>query len=177
MTALHPLANAPDDMVEALLDRTFGEDRHRRTAYRVRAGSAVLDALSFAALDDAGYLVGSIQCWPVKLTAAPDDALAGNEFLMIMVGPVAVDPQHQNMGIGRAMMTAMLRAMSASAPLPLVLIGDPEYYGRHFAFTAKKTQSWSLPGPFERERLLARVIKGLELPEQAMLGPWLHPAG
>ncbi|MEM1131500.1 MAG: N-acetyltransferase [Pseudomonadota bacterium] len=172
MTALYPLAQVRPELVEALLDRVFGEDRHNRTAYKVRAGSTQLDALSFAALDNNEYLVGSIQCWPVKLSA--DN---GDEFPMIMVGPVAVDPEHQNMGIGRALMTAMLEAMSANAPLPLVMIGDPEYYGRHFAFSAKRTQQWELPGPFERERLLIKTIKGLKLPEVASLAPWLHGGG
>lgn len=169
MAALHPLSSVSQDLVEALLDRVFGEDRHNRTAYKIRQGTAHLDALSFAALDDDGFLVGSIECWPVKLSAEN-----GDEFPMIMVGPVAVDPQHQNIGIGRAMMTAMLESMSASAPLPMVMIGDPEYYGRHFAFSAKRTQQWALPGPFDRNRLLIKTIKGLALPDAATLGPWLH---
>ncbi|MEO1045212.1 MAG: N-acetyltransferase [Pseudomonadota bacterium] len=171
MTALHPLSAVPEDLVEALLDRVFGEDRHQRTAYKLREGARMLDALSFAALDDADYLVGSIQCWPVKLSADNQD-----EFPMIMIGPVAVDPQHQNAGIGRAMMTAVLESLSASAPLPLVMIGDPEYYGRHFGFSSKRTQGWQLPGPFERKRLLIKTIKGLKLPEIATLEPWLHGA-
>ena len=39
---------------------------------------------------------------------------------------------------------------------PLMLIGDPEYYGRFFGFTAARTGAWRLPGPFEQRRLLAR---------------------
>ena len=38
---------------------------------------------------------------------------------------------------------------------PLVLIGDPEYYGRHFGFIADATTNWELPGPFERRRGIA----------------------
>ena len=37
----------------------------------------------------------------------------------------------------------------------LMLIGDPEYYGRFFGFTAERTGGWRLPGPFEPRRLLA----------------------
>ena len=54
-------------MVEELLDRAFGPDRHARTAYRIRAGMQCLDALSFAALDADEMLVGTIQCWPIAL--------------------------------------------------------------------------------------------------------------
>jgi len=51
-----------------------------------------------------------------------------------------------------------------------VLIGDPEYYGRHFGFIADQTANWELPGPFERRRLLART-GGRDLPYRGMLGP------
>jgi predicted N-acetyltransferase YhbS len=44
----------------------------------------------------------------------------------------------------------------------VILLGDAAYY-EHFGFTAAKTAELSLPGPFERERLL-----GLELREGAL---------
>jgi predicted N-acetyltransferase YhbS len=65
-------------------------------------------------------------------------------------------------------MTAMLG--QAADREPLVLIGDPEYYGRHFGFIADATANWELPGPFERRRLLART-HGRDLPYRGMLGP------
>ena len=37
-----------------------------------------------------------------------------------------------------------------------MLIGDPEYYGRFFGFSAEATAGWRLPGPVEARRLLAR---------------------
>ena len=48
----------------------------------------------------------------------------------------------------------------------MILLGDAPYYAR-FGFTARKTGELSLPGPFERERLL-----GLELREGALDGAW-----
>ncbi len=38
----------------------------------------------------------------------------------------------------------------------MAMIGDPEYYGRFFGFTADATANWELPGPVERRRLLAK---------------------
>ncbi len=138
--------------VEALLDRAFGTDRHTRTAYRVRAGTDAIPALSFAALRDDGALAGTIQCWPVELRT-PDDAVP-----MIMVGPVAVDPRWQQAGLGQRLMHHMLATAKHSA-LPgadaLMLIGDREYYERFFGFSNVRTGLWTLPGPFERDRLLA----------------------
>ncbi len=45
---------------------------------------------------------------------------------------------------------------AAPADAALMLIGDPEYYGRFFGFSADHTGEWRLPGPVERHRLLAR---------------------
>ncbi|WP_420137190.1 GNAT family N-acetyltransferase [Sphingomonas sp.] len=161
MITLSPLADAAPDDVERLLDSAFGTDRHSRTAYRIRAGMAPIADLSLAAWE-ADRLIGTLQSWPVAL-----HGLEG-ETPLVLVGPVAVDPDRQQRGIGRLMMDAML-SRAASHP-PLVLIGDPEYYGRHFDFTADATAGWKAPGPFEHRRLLART-GGRALPLDGMLGP------
>jgi len=158
---LAPLAAADPQEVEALLDAAFGGDRHKRTAYRLREGTAAIPHLSVAAFAD-GALVGSLQSWPVELAS-----LRGRAPL-VLVGPVAVAPERQQGGIGRALMAHMLAAADAGATPPLVMIGDPEYYGRFFGFSAEATQGWDVPGPVERRRLLAR---GGPLPADGMLGP------
>ena len=89
-----------------------------------------------------------------------------------MVGPVAVRPDIQRGGHGRALMARMLEAAESQADSALMMIGDPEYYGRFFDFTAEATGAWDLPGPFERRRLLARAVNGHGLPIAAgMIGP------
>lgn len=149
-----PIAHVSEDTVEALLDDAFGTDRHGRTAYRLRAGTRALPALSFAALDRAGALLGTIQCWPVRI----------GDTAMVMVGPVAVEPAVQRGGIGRALMQAMLDAADAGGWPPLMMIGDPEYYGRFFGFSADGTAGWIVDGPVERRRLLARARDGQPMP-------------
>ncbi|URW76669.1 N-acetyltransferase [Sphingomonas donggukensis] len=148
-----PLATVAAPRIEALLDRAFGTDRHTRTAYRVRAGTQAIAALSFAALDDDGALAGTIQCWPVEF--AGDN---GRVVPMVMVGPVAIEPAIQRGGIGRALTRHMLDAAACSDARghdALMLVGDPEYYARFFDFSADRTGAWRLPGPFEARRLLA----------------------
>ena len=83
-----PLAQIDTDAIEALLDSAFGRDRHSRTAYRLREGVAAVGSLSFAAVDETGALLGTIQCWPCGLF---DEAGALIQPL-ILVGPVAVAP-------------------------------------------------------------------------------------
>ena len=164
MIALTPLNTINADTVEALLDHAFGADRHQRTAYKVRGHGAAIGALSFAACDD-GVPIGTIQCWPIAL--AGDDA---RTYPLVMVGPVAVEPARQRDGVGRLLMNrALLAAGRGGLDAAMMLIGDPEYYGRFFGFTAAATAGWRLPGPVDARRLLAR---GDAVPAIAgLLGP------
>ena len=165
---LIPLDNVDPALVEALLDRAFEPERHKRTAYKVRERMDWLPGLSFAAIDAAEHLVGTIQCWPVALTDP-----AGRKHPLIMVGPVAVLPDAQGLGYGQVLMSAAIAALDPRAPLPQVMIGDPEYYGRFWGFSNTDTGGWTLPGPFEQHRLLARCDNPGVLPKTGMLGPWL----
>lgn len=167
MANIIPLADVDSALIEDLLDRAFEPDRHKRTAYKVREGTEWLPALSFAALDEDDMLVGTVQCWPVALTDP-----AGKRHPMIMVGPVAVLPDEQGRGFGKALMIATIAALSPEAPLPQVMIGDPEYYGRFWGFGNEPTGGWTLPGPWDPRRLLARCDNPAVLPREGLLGPW-----
>lgn len=158
-----PIDDVDPALVEGLLDRAFGTDRRARTAYRLREGCEAIPALSRAVVD-AGRLIATLQCWPVALAA--DD---GGRHPMTLVGPVAVLPERQRDGLGRALMTGLLASVAPEGPL--MLVGDPEYYARFFGFTADRTDRWRLPGPFEPRRLLARGAvmdaPGLVVPDPA----------
>lgn len=165
---LIPLAEVDPAMIEAVLDRAFGPDRFARTAYGLRAGTQWLPALSFAVLDEASLLAGTIQVWPLALT---DEN--GRRHPLLMVGPVAVVPERQGEGLGSALMLAMNAAMDPAAPLPQVMIGDPEYYER-FGFFAAPAAGWRITsGAYEQRRLLVRAPNPAILPEKGTLGPWI----
>lgn len=160
------MSNIEPQAVEELLDAAFGSDRFGRTAYRIRKGVDAVPELSFAAIEN-GVLIGTIQCWPVAHRTA--DGMATS---LVMVGPVAIRPDVQRGGHGRALMVHMLDAAETRADGALMMIGDPEYYGRFFDFTADATGEWNLPGPYEKRRLLARAVNGHSLPTGAgMIGP------
>lgn len=152
------LSAITESALNILLDDAFGPDRYGRTAYLLRKSMIAIDHLSFAILDDQ-MLVGSIQCWPIRVADAA----------LILVGPVAVATNRQNKGIGKQLMQLMLSAATRN-DAPMVMIGNPEYYGR-FGFSAEGTAGWILPGPWEPRRLLLRNIEKVELPAEGMLGP------
>lgn len=161
---LLPLSTVAPERVEHLLDAAFGADRHGRTAYRIRTGMPVVAEMSFAALDG-DNLVGTIQAWPAQVRNAE------GADPIILVGPVAVLPDAQGKGIGKMLMMQLLQAADAGAADAMVMIGDPDYYGRFFGFSADATAGWDVPGPVERHRLLARIRRPGGLRAQGELGP------
>lgn len=164
MVKIVPLATLATPEVEALLDAAFGVDRHTRTAYRIRSGMPQIDELSFAACKD-GALIGSLQSWPVALEGI------GQSVPLVLVGPVAVQPDLQRGGVGTALMRALLDAAPIVGADAMTMIGDPEYYDRFFGFSNAHTAGWGLSGPFEQRRLLARITRPGGLPPKGMLGP------
>lgn len=172
---LIPLEAVDPAMIEEVLDRAFGPDRHARTAYRIREGMPWLPALSFAALDENDLLVGTIQCWPIALQTKD------GPVPLVMVGPVAVVPERQGEGFGIGLMSAMIAAdaelaATGKTALAQVLIGDADYYGR-WGFSAAMTGGWRCPGPYEQDRLLARGAALAAMPAEGMLGPWEGASG
>jgi predicted N-acetyltransferase YhbS len=140
---------------EALLDACFGENRQQRTCQRLRDGRAPAEGLAFSA-EAEGRVVGTLRLWHVSAGGVP----------ALVLGPLAVDPSCRKLGVGQALMDRALADARARGHGAVVLLGDAPYYAR-FGFSALKTAELSLPGPFERERLL-----GLELREGALDGAW-----
>lgn len=164
LITLVPLAEIAPDRVETLLDAAFGTDRHGRTAYAIRKNMPVIPALSFAAMEG-GKLLGTIQAWPAAIIADQ------GKDEVTFVGPVAVMPEAQGKGIGKALMARLLEAADSGASDAMVMIGDPDYYGRFFGFTAEATGGWDVPGPVERHRLLARIARSGGVRAIGLLGP------
>jgi predicted N-acetyltransferase YhbS len=129
---------------ETLLDRAYGEVRFGKASERLRAGRLPADGLSFAAVEG-GRLVGTVRLWQVA---------AGLGRPALLLGPLAVAPEHQGRGIGSKLMRRALREARRLGHRAVLLVGDAAYYGR-FGFRADKTGALRLPGPYEPERLLA----------------------
>lgn len=165
MPEILPLAGVPAPEIEKLLDAAFGADRRGRTAYKLREGVDWLPELSFAAVEG-GRLIGSLQSWPVALSA-PN----GGSTPLVLVGPVAVAPDLQRGGVGKTLMHRLIAAADGGGADAMTMIGDPEYYDRFFGFSNAATGGWTLPGPYEPRRLLARIARAGGLPKTGALGP------
>jgi predicted N-acetyltransferase YhbS len=138
---------------EALLDACFGANRHMRTCQRLRDGRAPAEGLALSVVRK-GNLVGTVRLWHVSAGGIP----------ALVLGPLAVDASCRKLGVGAALMDHAQAAARALGHGAVILLGDAPYYAR-FGFCALKTGELSLPGPFERDRLL-----GLELRKGALDG-------
>jgi predicted N-acetyltransferase YhbS len=150
-------AERASDLVarETLLDACFGANRSLRTCQRLRDGRAPAEGLAFSAVRR-GKLVGTVRLWHVSAGGVP----------ALVLGPLAVDNTCRKLGVGAALMDHALAAAKARGHRAVILLGDAPYYAR-FGFSAAKAGELSLPGPFERDRLL-----GLDLHEGALDGAW-----
>jgi hypothetical protein len=143
---------------EALLDACFGANRHQRTCQRLRDGRAPAEGLALAAVRQGrqGRLVGTVRLWHVSAGGIP----------ALVLGPLAVEDDSRKLGVGAALMARAIEVARQRGHGAVILLGDAPYYAR-FGFSPARTSELSLPGPFERDRLL-----GLELREGAFDGAW-----
>jgi predicted N-acetyltransferase YhbS len=143
---IHIAAEAPAEAGarEALLNRAMGPHRKRKPSERLRAGRLPAEGLSFVARDG-GKLIGTVRLWHVKAGDRP----------ALLLGPLAVDPEFQGLGVGSDLMEAALAGAEDAGHDAVILVGDLEYYAR-FGFTADATAGLLMPGRVERRRFLAR---------------------
>ena len=102
---------------EMLLDVCFGENRHERTCQRIRDGRLPAEGLAFSAVAK-GKLVGTVRLWHVA---------AGGRAALVL-GPLAVDPLAQKLGIGGALMRHAIAAARRLGHTAIILLGDAPYY-------------------------------------------------
>jgi predicted N-acetyltransferase YhbS len=147
MTTIRRESTKDIGMREALLDRAFGNVRYLKAAERLREGRVPAEGLSFVAAKD-HRVVGTIRLWHVS---------AGPARPALLLGPLAVDAAWRGLGTGAAMMRHATEAALRLGHKAVLLVGDLAYYGR-FGFSAEKTGTLWMPGPYERHRLLAREL-------------------
>lgn len=131
--------------IEALLDACFGLGRRTKTSYRFREGETPIPGLSFVARDADGRLVGAISFWRLMIGEAGLPA--------VLLGPLAVAPDLQGKGIGRALMGRGIAATKTRGHRLIILVGDEPYYGR-VGFRQAPEGQFILPGPVDPNRLL-----------------------
>ena len=133
--------------IESLLDRAFGADRHARPSYRLREGIEPVHSLCLVA-EAKGRILGTIRHWPVRI---------GDAGPALLLGPIAVDPDHERRGIGGLLVRTALDRAAAAGHTAVVAVGAQSYLGR-FGFKSATRYGIILPGLKESGRLLALAL-------------------
>ena len=129
---------------ENLLDAAMGPDRFAKSSERLREGRVPARGLALAAVEGR-RLIGTVRLWSVTAGAAKG---------CLLLGPLAVASDVRSRGVGADLMWRALRDAKKRGYRAVLLVGDPAYYQR-FGFSAETTGALRMPGPYDRERLLA----------------------
>jgi predicted N-acetyltransferase YhbS len=148
MIAIRQERLTDDAARERLLDRAYGDARFTKCSQRLRAGRLPAKGLAFVATDN-GEIVGTVRLWEVS---------AGDGRAALLLGPLAVAPEHRGKGVGGKLIKHAIAAARMRGHGAILLVGDAPYYGR-FGFSAEKTASLSMPGTYDPRRLLALELQ------------------
>ncbi|MGH3937053.1 MAG: GNAT family N-acetyltransferase [Pseudonocardiaceae bacterium] len=102
----------------------------------LRVDEGWLPLLSLIAESVDGEVVGHVLCTRGTIDGNP----------VLGLGPLAVRPDWQRRGVGKALMHAMLGAADALGEPLVALLGEPEYYGR-YGFRASTAYGIEPPKP------------------------------
>ena len=140
----------PQDFLarEALLDRSFGAGRWRKTCERLRENRLPAEGLAFTA-EENGALVGTLRFWSIR---------AGDAHDALLLGPIAIDPCLRSRGLGGRMIRHGLHRARELGHGAVLLVGDAPYYER-FGFARDLALGLDLPGPVDLARFLALELR------------------
>lgn len=133
------------DQIEHLLDLAFGTDRRSKTSYRLREGNRAVPGLSLVTRDAGVGVSGTISFWPLAVGPRQEPAL--------LLGPLAVHPDRQGLGIGLTLMKEGLAKAKALGHRLVLLVGDEPYYAK-VGFARLPAGLITMPGPVDPDRFL-----------------------
>lgn len=146
MFHIAPETPADFPLIEALHADAFGPGRYTRAAFRLREQGGHSPAHSFVVRDGMAMratirmtpiLIGTTKAW--------------------LLGPLAVMPGFAGQGMGKALLRHVLELVTE----PVLLVGDPPYYGP-FGFESISPKDVIMPGPVDAKRLLVAKLNAAE---------------
>jgi putative acetyltransferase len=144
-----------EDGVRAVELAAFGGPEEAAIVDRIR-GEAPDGWQSNVAVDEAGAIVGHVLLSPCPVEDGEGTVVA----TVLAVGPVAVHPRVQRMGVGSTLMQAVASLAIARGAPALVLLGHDTYYPR---FGFEPARELGLRPPTEQwpdHAWMARLLPG-----------------
>ena len=144
----------PEDRaaIFSVIERAFGQPGEATLVDALRDGGHV--ALSLVAIE-ADHIVGHVLMSNLRIIGD------GGEAAALALAPVAVPPDHQNRGIGSALIRKALELCKTRGHRSVIVLGEPGYYGR-FGFSAAIVRHLESPYAGEYFMGLELVPRSLE---------------
>ncbi|MGE3141837.1 MAG: GNAT family N-acetyltransferase [Hyphomonadaceae bacterium] len=149
--------------IEEVLNRAFGPGRFAKTSERVRErGARPRPSLSRVAVREDGSVAGVCRIFSVE---------AGGASLLFL-GPLAVDPVAQHVGLGADLVRACLAAGRAAAENGVVCVGAAAFF-EPLGFSIVPQGQLTMPGPVDPQRFLWAALQpgGLDRIAGAITAP------
>ncbi len=126
VVALRDAMPADADAIDALLRAAFPSDAEAKLVRALRdAGDLPIELV--AELD--GRVVGHLGFSPVTIDPQADGGFSNPRFRALALAPLAVHPEAQRRGIGKALTRLGLRSCGDANLAAVFVLGDPAYYG------------------------------------------------
>ncbi|MFI6865661.1 GNAT family N-acetyltransferase [Nocardia sp. NPDC050406] len=148
-------AETRDDIpvVRDIVAAAFERPDEAELVDKLRADHSWLEGLSQVAVDAHGTVIGHALLTRCHIGDTPALCLA----------PVSVRPDHQNTGVGDAVVRAVLAAATARGERFVVVLGHPSYYPR-FGFTRAAEHGIGVSFEVDPDALMAMSLDGAPLP-------------
>ncbi|MBN1171276.1 MAG: GNAT family N-acetyltransferase [Micromonosporaceae bacterium] len=176
---IRPRVPEDDRAVEALLTEAFTEEDCDRLISLLRASPGYVPGLDLVAVDrghgegdGSGRGDGDEVIGQVILTRVPLRCPDGTKRQVLCLGPIAVRPDRQGQGIGRALIERALHLADQQGEPFVLLEGDPKLYGR-FGFTAAADRGLLSPSPTIPDR--AFQVRPLSADDLSLRGQVDYP--
>jgi len=120
-------------------DLAFEQKNEGILVERLRKTGRFISELSLVA-ELEGKIVGHILFYPVTIRSVD------SEFLSLSLGPMAVVPELQSLGIGSQLVSEGFQAAKRLGHRSVIVLGHPDYYPR---FGFKPASRWNIKVPFD----------------------------
>lgn len=132
-TSLQAIKAAFEDVVESNHDE-------QELVVRLRESPEYNYELEVVAKNENGDVVGHIMLSEVKIVS--DDTT----YTALALAPLSVLPEYRNKGLGKALIQAVEERVKALDYTTIVVLGDPNYYGK---FGYEEAKDYDIDSPFD----------------------------
>lgn len=153
---IRPERTGDEEAIRLLNDAAFGGTVEGRIVDDLRGTDRWIDGGSLVAEDAAGRIIGHV------LLSVGDLVGDGGDVRPIwMLGPIAVAPEHQQRGVGSALMKRAIGLAVERAQPVICLLGHASYYPR-FGFEPARAIGIEPPRPWRDASWLALRLPAWE---------------